>query len=172
MLIYIDCYVNDLLALHSSWILFRVRVKALKVVLGSIKEDLNLGGKVLPHTLHPRWRDGTQLSEFECASPSEREVRMCEKERQSKCIVYCLSQPGRVSTVKWCNAQFRPKIRWLKDKRMKLLIVFFIQWLCHLLLWLAGRQRFASATGQFGTSTSLHGTFFNSLQPLPNVWWI
>lgn len=41
-------YVNDVLALHSSWILFRVRVKAFKVVLGSIKEEknLNLGGKV------------------------------------------------------------------------------------------------------------------------------
>lgn len=48
MLKYIDCYVNDELALHSSWILFRVRVKAFKVVLGSIKEErnLNLGGKV------------------------------------------------------------------------------------------------------------------------------
>lgn len=83
--------------------MFRVRVKAFEVVLGTIKEEtnLNLGGTVTssytPSTVTVRYILGER----------GRDVRKRETEQ-----VYCvLSQPGRVSTVKWCNTQLRTKVR-------------------------------------------------------------
>lgn len=99
--------------------MFRVRVKAFKVVLGTIKEEtnLNLGG-----TVTSSYTQSTVMGRYILGIRVR--FSLWERERQSKCIVYCLNEEGEYSEVMQHATSNQGPLT--KYKRMKLLIVFFI----------------------------------------------